>query len=176
MLELLKAKGKYCTGCGACYNICPKDAIHMEPDSEGFLVPLVDEEQCIHCGLCEKTCPVGASSRNSGWKMPCTRSCGNIRQRSMWSIGSAVYAARRHWSGMKSARNWKNSVFVKRRPRHCELLKIPGVSASAVPSPGCRAKFAEVSVALKKTAGSTPFVILVKRLKENSITERQELC
>ena len=58
MLELLKAKGKYCTGCGACYNICPKDAIHMEPDSEGFLVPQVDEEQCIHCGLCEKTCPV----------------------------------------------------------------------------------------------------------------------
>lgn len=58
MLELLKTKGKYCTGCGACYNVCPKDAIRMEPDKDGFLVPVVSEEQCVHCGLCEKTCPV----------------------------------------------------------------------------------------------------------------------
>lgn len=49
MLELLKAKNKYCTGCGACYNICPKDAIHMEPNPQGFLYPMIDEEICIHC-------------------------------------------------------------------------------------------------------------------------------
>lgn len=58
MLQLLKSKGKNCTGCGACYNICPKDAIRMEPDEEGFLVPCVHEDKCVRCGLCEKTCPV----------------------------------------------------------------------------------------------------------------------
>ena len=30
----------------------------METDEEGFLYPHVDEAHCIHCGLCEKVCPV----------------------------------------------------------------------------------------------------------------------
>lgn len=30
----------------------------MEPDSEGFLYPKVDEPQCVNCGLCEKVCPI----------------------------------------------------------------------------------------------------------------------
>ena len=46
-----------CTGCFGCYNICPKKCIHMEPDIEGFLYPKVDYNECIHCGLCQKTCP-----------------------------------------------------------------------------------------------------------------------
>jgi len=47
-----------CTGCGACYNKCPKDAIKMEYDSEGFLFPIVNDTICIDCGLCLKSCPV----------------------------------------------------------------------------------------------------------------------
>lgn len=47
-----------CTGCGACYNICPKDAIKMVEDAEGFLYPKIDVKSCIECGLCEKICPV----------------------------------------------------------------------------------------------------------------------
>ena len=31
-----------CTGCEACYNGCPKDAISMLPDEEGFLSPVID--------------------------------------------------------------------------------------------------------------------------------------
>ena len=31
-----------CTGCGACVSICPKQAITMRADSEGFLYPVVD--------------------------------------------------------------------------------------------------------------------------------------
>jgi ferredoxin len=41
-----------CTGCTACANICPKDAISMERDREGFSYPAVDMEQCVHCGRC----------------------------------------------------------------------------------------------------------------------------
>ena len=45
-----------CCGCSACYSICAHDAISMQPDSLGFLYPVVDEDKCIDCGLCEKVC------------------------------------------------------------------------------------------------------------------------
>lgn len=47
-----------CCGCGQCAYICPRSAIEMVKDSEGFLRPAVDEKKCISCGLCEKKCPV----------------------------------------------------------------------------------------------------------------------
>ncbi len=49
---------KCCTGCEACANVCPVQAITMLPDNEGFLYPHVDETVCIGCGLCVKRCPV----------------------------------------------------------------------------------------------------------------------
>ena len=48
-----------CTGCGACATICPKGAIAMRADEEGFLYPAVDGELCVSCDLCEKRCPAG---------------------------------------------------------------------------------------------------------------------
>lgn len=47
-----------CCGCTACANICPKDAIEMKADNEGFLYPVVDKEKCVDCGMCKKVCPV----------------------------------------------------------------------------------------------------------------------
>lgn len=46
-----------CTGCFACYNICPKKAIKMEEDEFGFVYPKIDKELCINCDLCKKVCP-----------------------------------------------------------------------------------------------------------------------
>ncbi len=45
-----------CSGCRACKNICPTDCITFHMDEEGFYYPVIDEEKCIHCGLCYKTC------------------------------------------------------------------------------------------------------------------------
>lgn len=45
-----------CTGCGSCANKCPKDAITMQQNAEGFLYPVVNDN-CIDCGLCVKSCP-----------------------------------------------------------------------------------------------------------------------
>ncbi len=47
---------KNCCGCTACASICPHQAINMQPDSLGFLYPLVDNTKCTNCGLCEKVC------------------------------------------------------------------------------------------------------------------------
>ena len=46
-----------CTGCAACCNGCPKGAIRMVPDREGFLYPQVTDG-CVQCGHCTHICPV----------------------------------------------------------------------------------------------------------------------
>lgn len=45
-----------CCGCTACASICAHDAITMQPDTLGFLYPVVDKDKCVDCGLCEKVC------------------------------------------------------------------------------------------------------------------------
>lgn len=56
---MIKIEEKYkCSGCHACYSICPKNAIDMVVDEEGFWYPNVNEEKCVGCNLCEKVCPI----------------------------------------------------------------------------------------------------------------------
>lgn len=47
-----------CNGCEACQTICPKNAISMIRDEEGFYFPHIDETKCVNCGMCGKICPV----------------------------------------------------------------------------------------------------------------------
>lgn len=47
-----------CTGCTACASVCPKDAITMERDKEGFAYPAVDGEKCVRCVRCTSVCPM----------------------------------------------------------------------------------------------------------------------
>lgn len=51
-------KENECTGCGACFNKCPVQAIRMQENKEGFLFPQIDESACVHCGQCLNICPV----------------------------------------------------------------------------------------------------------------------
>lgn len=62
MIEI-KDKSR-CCGCSACMSVCPKNAIEMKEDSEGFLYPEVDKDKCIDCGLCEKVCPIKNAKEN----------------------------------------------------------------------------------------------------------------
>ncbi len=45
-----------CCGCTLCSEVCPKQAITMEPDVMGFLYPKVNDDLCIDCGKCLKYC------------------------------------------------------------------------------------------------------------------------
>lgn len=45
-----------CCGCTACKSVCPKSAIAMVEDIQGFIYPAVNPEKCVDCGLCLKVC------------------------------------------------------------------------------------------------------------------------
>ena len=59
MLDFIKQKSD-CTGCTACYNACPVRCIEMKADEEGFIYPEARIDECIHCGKCEKVCPLAS--------------------------------------------------------------------------------------------------------------------
>ena len=46
-----------CTGCMACYNACPFDAIEIGENEKGFYVPKINEEKCRKCNKCVAVCP-----------------------------------------------------------------------------------------------------------------------
>lgn len=59
----IKDKSK-CCGCFACMNICPKNAIIMQEDENGFKYPKIDKDKCVNCNLCEKVCPIIKNKKN----------------------------------------------------------------------------------------------------------------
>lgn len=59
-IPILFDKKENCCGCTACYAICPRTAIKMIEDEEGFLYPSINDSICIDCGQCIKVCPVKA--------------------------------------------------------------------------------------------------------------------
>lgn len=46
-----------CTSCGACTDICPTGALHLERPS---MEVKFDSENCVLCQICLKVCPVKA--------------------------------------------------------------------------------------------------------------------
>ncbi len=56
-----------CTGCRACSNICPRNAISFSNDEYGFAYPIVDKKICVQCGLCTTACK---KTNKNEWKLP----------------------------------------------------------------------------------------------------------
>ncbi len=51
-------KNYLCSGCGACANICPVDALILAADEDGFFRPQISLQKCISCNKCVQVCPV----------------------------------------------------------------------------------------------------------------------
>ena len=56
MIELIDRER--CTGCMACTQACPMNAISGCEDELGDCYPSIHYDQCVSCGKCRKACPV----------------------------------------------------------------------------------------------------------------------
>lgn len=65
-IPILYEEKEECCGCTACYAICSKQAISMQPDEEGFDYPVIDENLCVKCYMCLKVCPIKSKRLISG--------------------------------------------------------------------------------------------------------------
>ncbi|MDY0236844.1 MAG: polysaccharide pyruvyl transferase family protein [Gudongella sp.] len=67
---LLRENKRTCSGCYACFNACPSEAITMVLDDEGFCVSRVDPGICVSCGICTEVCPqINSESGNDAAPM-----------------------------------------------------------------------------------------------------------
>ena len=74
-----------CTGCMACKNVCPVNAIKIERDTNGFQYPKINQTKCIHCNLCKKACPVVTTLKqqnNETKAYACKNKNTNVRMQS----------------------------------------------------------------------------------------------
>lgn len=88
---------KNCTGCMACLSACPKDAISIGTDADGFFVPQVDANRCIQCGRCTAVCPLGKAVSEP--LEPVSAVCLQHRDESVLansSSGGAMYLLAQH--------------------------------------------------------------------------------
>jgi len=66
-----KIKKELCTGCDACFNVCPENCIEMIVDEIGFRYPKVNYDKCTNCKVCIKTCPsLNKSLIADNWREP----------------------------------------------------------------------------------------------------------
>ena len=59
----IRPKAEKCCGCEGCREICPKSAIKSTEDTDGFIIPEVNLDLCVECGLCEKVCPMSNADK-----------------------------------------------------------------------------------------------------------------
>lgn len=55
-MKNISSIGLACSGCGLCAQKCPKQAIDMQCNEEGFSYPIVNMNLCNDCGACHKLC------------------------------------------------------------------------------------------------------------------------
>lgn len=67
--NILADSSKSCTGCSACSVVCPKDAISISLNQDGFYSATVDEKKCINCGICQTICNRFISSESNSKRM-----------------------------------------------------------------------------------------------------------
>lgn len=85
-----------CSGCGACQQACPFDALSMQPDEEGFLFPKKDLNKCTQCGLCERICPFPKPVYSNKLKLAYGGYVKDVEERKKSSSGAIFYEIAKH--------------------------------------------------------------------------------
>ena len=62
-MEKVYVNKSECSGCNTCSMVCPTHSISMAKDDNGFLYPRIDQDRCIDCKKCVRSCPM---IQNSG--------------------------------------------------------------------------------------------------------------
>ena len=57
---------KECCGCGLCEAVCPRYAIVLQRDGNGFWKPVIDTKKWIECGLCQQNCVIEQADKLKG--------------------------------------------------------------------------------------------------------------
>ena len=87
---MILVEDSLCTGCAACANACPEEAITMVDDVEGFPQPKIDDDRCVECGRCRASCPLINFGRNRPTqvevKLPL---CGCTSDYTVWKSSSS---------------------------------------------------------------------------------------
>lgn len=93
-MSYFKTKDKKdCCACSACIHSCPVQAIKFERDEEGFDYPIINNEICINCGLCEKVCPVAHPIYdNEQYPKTYALYLRDVKERQRSSSGGVFYA------------------------------------------------------------------------------------
>ena len=103
-----------CTACGACENICNKEAIIRTKRWDGSWYMSIDENRCVNCSLCRKVCPsINESLLNEPMAAFAGWSTDSNMHRNSASGGIAselyMYAIRKGWYfvGVQLDRNFE---------------------------------------------------------------------
>lgn len=68
MVKLPKlAPASECMGCMLCADVCPKQAIVMKEDDNGYWGPIIDEKLCVGCLACERKCDSIRNDNDKTW-------------------------------------------------------------------------------------------------------------
>lgn len=82
-----------CCGCSACYQICHFGAIKMTEDEYGCRVPAVDDDVCVECGMCLKTCPILHSDENRNRPIGCYAATNKSLEESFHCSSGGIFTA-----------------------------------------------------------------------------------
>ncbi len=92
-IEPTLASVNNCTGCRACDQICPRKAIKMLPNEEGFIQPNIDMDLCVSCKECSSICPVLNPRYNNKTVDTCFAMWGDDEIRAKTSTSGIFYLA-----------------------------------------------------------------------------------
>lgn len=101
-----------CTGCSACKNSCPKEAITMQRNVAGYYTPSINHDICVDCGICDNTCPVIEK------KPDCYAAWASDEIRRMSSSGGFFSVAANYVlnnGGVVFGAAWTDDIFVKHK-------------------------------------------------------------